>query len=183
VAVSPDGKSAYVTVSDDDAVLQYNIDPSTGTLHPKSTASVDAGNTPEAIAITPDADVSVKVSAPASVKGGSGLTYTVTVANLGPSSAWQVVLRDYLPYGTQFTKASTAEGHCTGPKSGAHGGTVTCKLGTIRAGKTAGPQRIQVKITAKAAQGVVTDLATVGSVTPDPVEGNNSATVQTKVGG
>ena len=111
----------------------------------------------------------MQTSAPTSVKSGSDLTYTITVSNAGPSSAWQVVLRDELPFGTQFLKASPGGAQCAAPRAGTKGGTLVCKLGTIKSGKTAGSQRVQVKITASANQGVITDTARVLGVTPDPL--------------
>jgi hypothetical protein len=42
------------------------------------------------VAVTPDTDVSVKLSAPSSVKRGSN---TIKVANLGPSNAGKVTLK------------------------------------------------------------------------------------------
>ena len=68
VAVSSDGKSAYVknqagdTVSDcgngvtvtDGTVSEYSIDPLTGRLSPKTPASIDTGGGSGNIALTPD---------------------------------------------------------------------------------------------------------------------------------
>ncbi len=53
VAVAPDGKSAYVATFFS-GVLQYDIDPTTGNLSPKTPASVSAGITPEGVVVTPD---------------------------------------------------------------------------------------------------------------------------------
>ena len=54
VAVSPDGKSAYVTNLDDGTVSQYTIDPATGALSPMTPATVGAGSGPFAVAVSPD---------------------------------------------------------------------------------------------------------------------------------
>ena len=203
LAVTPDGKSAYVANFVDNTVSQYSIDPSTGKLSPKTPATVPTGDRPsrwrspptappptsiddddytisqysidpstgKLSATTPatvatggnpqgDSDQprrqerlryrhgrrddlaiqhrshhrhakrrsrpqpspseacrrdrghprrrrSVKISAPASVKSGSDLTYTIKVSNAGPSSAWQVVLRD-AALRTQFLKRPPA---------------------------------------------------------------------------
>ncbi len=180
VAVTPDGKSAYVTDTAADTVSQYSIDPGTGTLSPKSPVTVAAGLAPIGVAVAPDADVAVKIGAPASVKSGSRLTYTVTVTNRGPSSAWQVALKDFLPFGTQFRSASSSSGHCTAPKHRRSGGKVTCKLGTITAGNSV-KVRIVVNVIASAGQGEITDGASVTSVTPDPHKRNNKNHRRTKV--
>jgi uncharacterized repeat protein (TIGR01451 family) len=128
-----------------------------------------------------NADVSVTMSAPAAVRSGAELTYTIVVANAGPSSAEQVSIRNTLPYGTQFVRASTDRGSCAGPAPKTKGGTVTCALGTIAPNSSAGTQRIAVKITARPNQGVITNTLNVQSVTADPVPDNNTATVQTVV--
>jgi 6-phosphogluconolactonase (cycloisomerase 2 family) len=52
VAVTPNGKSAYVV--DNNAISQYSINPTTGTLTPKSPAIVATGHDSEAIAISPN---------------------------------------------------------------------------------------------------------------------------------
>jgi DNA-binding beta-propeller fold protein YncE len=59
IAVSPDGKSAYATciVTTDtsvSAVCQYNVDPLTGALSPKTPLTVAAGSLPFHIAVAPN---------------------------------------------------------------------------------------------------------------------------------
>jgi uncharacterized repeat protein (TIGR01451 family) len=180
VTVTPDGKSAYVANETDNTVSQYTIDPNTGVLGAKSPATVATGGGPFALAASPDADVSVKVSAPPSVKSGSQLTYAIKIANAGPSSAWQVTLKNVLPFGTAFQIASATSGHCTTPKTGTKGGTVACQLGTIKRNKSS-QVHIVVRVTASANQGAIIDGATVSDVTPDPLLSNNKDHSPTKV--
>jgi DNA-binding beta-propeller fold protein YncE len=56
IAVSPDGKSVYVTEEQigGGGVLQYTVDPLSGLLSLKTPLSVAAGNEPEGIAVSPD---------------------------------------------------------------------------------------------------------------------------------
>jgi DNA-binding beta-propeller fold protein YncE len=54
VAVTPDGKSAYVTNANESTVSQYDVDPVTGALSPKSPATVATRPGPDGIAVTPD---------------------------------------------------------------------------------------------------------------------------------
>jgi DNA-binding beta-propeller fold protein YncE len=56
IAVSPDGRSAYVTVSIYQVSLlaQFDIDPATGALSPKAVATVVTGPQADAIAVSPD---------------------------------------------------------------------------------------------------------------------------------
>jgi len=51
VALSPDGKSAYVTNSGDGTVSQYDVNPLTGALSPKSVAPVATGLAPGGITV------------------------------------------------------------------------------------------------------------------------------------
>lgn len=52
VAVTPDGKSVYVTAGGDNLVDEYAVDPVSGGLSPKASAS--AGFTPNGIVVSPD---------------------------------------------------------------------------------------------------------------------------------
>jgi DNA-binding beta-propeller fold protein YncE len=54
IAVTPDGKSAYVANSNRSTVSQYDIDPQSGALSLKSPATVAAGSEPVSVAVTPD---------------------------------------------------------------------------------------------------------------------------------
>jgi DNA-binding beta-propeller fold protein YncE len=57
VAVTPDGRSAYVTNLNSGFgtnLSQYDIDPGSGALSPKTPAMVDTGVGPSAVAVTPD---------------------------------------------------------------------------------------------------------------------------------
>jgi anti-anti-sigma factor len=117
---------------------------------------------------------------PSSVTSGSDLTYTIKIANAGPSEAWRVTLTGHLPYATRFQKASATGGRCSGARAGARGATITCHLGTINSGGSR-HVRIQVKITVTASQQVIASTAKVKSVTPDPLRSNNTATVHTKI--
>jgi YVTN family beta-propeller protein len=54
VAVTPDGRSAYVTNQLSGSVSQYDVDPATGALTPKAAPAVASGLGPVAIAVTPD---------------------------------------------------------------------------------------------------------------------------------
>ena len=54
VAVAPNGRSAYVTAAFGIGIQQYDIDPATGQLSPKTPSSVPAGSGGEGIAVSPD---------------------------------------------------------------------------------------------------------------------------------
>lgn len=60
------------------------------------------------ISVLPAADIAVFKTGPTNGIAGLNLTYTVTVTNLGPSSATNVVAFDQLPAGFTFVSASPA---------------------------------------------------------------------------
>ncbi len=54
VAVTPDGKSAYVTNASGNTVAQFTIDLVSGVLSPKTPATLATGTSPHGVAVTPD---------------------------------------------------------------------------------------------------------------------------------
>jgi DNA-binding beta-propeller fold protein YncE len=54
ITIAPDGKSAYVTATNDGTIWQYSINPATGKLTAMSPATVATGRGPHDLAITPD---------------------------------------------------------------------------------------------------------------------------------
>jgi uncharacterized repeat protein (TIGR01451 family) len=160
----------------------------TGTVAPSATGSIV--NTAAVSSATPDNDSSdnsttittplaasanlsvTKTASPSPAAPGSSVTYTVVVANSGPSDASAVTLTDTLPTLTAVT-AVTTTGSCTGTA------TVTCALGTVPAG---GSATITIAGTVPIAQTAnLSNTATATSPTPDPVTGNNTTTISTPV--
>ena len=82
---------------------------STASVTAAETDPVSANNTATATtAVTAAADLAVtKTDSPDPVKVGQVLTYTIRVANNGPSSATGVVLEDKLPKNAGFGSATT----------------------------------------------------------------------------
>ncbi len=117
-------------------VLTVVVDPSTppGTL--QNTASVsgdgidpvpDNDTTTEPTEVLAEVDLSIaKTDSPDPVEEGQELTYTLHVANAGPSDATGVVVTDTLPPSVAFVSASAG---CTEAA-----GTVTCSVGNLAAG-------------------------------------------------
>ncbi|WP_134704977.1 DUF11 domain-containing protein [Ammoniphilus sp. YIM 78166] len=124
--------------------------------------------------IPSEADLSVtKVDEPDPVSAGSTLTYTLTVANNGPSTATNVTLTDTLPASFVFMSAVPTQGTCT-PEPG---NIVTCSLGTLVNGASA-----TVTITGTpTANGIITNTATVTGNEFDPDSSNDTATETTTV--
>jgi uncharacterized repeat protein (TIGR01451 family) len=106
---------------------------------------------------------------------GSTATCTITVENLGPTSALAVMMKDeHVSNGTfSFGAVTTSKGNCTttpNPQNGA--GDVDCTLGRLAAGERV---TIRVPVTATTPQDI-NDRATVSSDTFDPNFANNEAT-------
>ncbi len=119
------------------------------------------------------ADLSVTVSdAPDPVGIGAALTYTVDIANAGPSLATGATLTDTLPAGLTFHSATPTQGSCSGTT------TVVCALGDLSGGGTA---QVTISVTTTVS-GAVTNTVTVGSITGDPNPNNNTASASTTVG-
>ena len=105
---------------------------------------------------------------------GSGITYTLGVANNGNADATGVVISDPLPANTTFERASSSQGTgCT-----FDGSVVTCALGTVAPGASA-TATLVVKPTA---EGVVTNTASVTELEADANRADNSDTETTTVG-
>jgi uncharacterized repeat protein (TIGR01451 family) len=139
-------------------VTTTSTDPTTPNTSTAST-TITAGNTDLSITKTPN-------QAPPYGTGGT-LTYTISVANAGPSSASNVTVTDVLPAGTTFTSATPSQGSCSGTT------TVTCNLGTLNA---AGSATIALTLTLPSTPGVVSNTASVTTSSPESNTANNSST-------
>ncbi len=124
--------------------------------------------------VTTRADLSLsKLDNPDPVNSGETLTYTLTVANNGPSNATGVVISDTLPLGTTFNDPLSST------SCDAVGRIVTCNLGGIAAG---GISQALIKVTVNTTTaGAITNRASVTATTFDPATGNNHAQVSTTV--
>ena len=98
---------------------------------------------------------------------GETLTYTLTVANLGPSNAPSVVVSDTIPAGTSFVSATPSQGTASFAA-----GVVTANLGTLSNGASA---TIAIAVTPNSA-GSKVNSATVSAASADLDLSNNSAT-------
>ena len=157
----------------------------TGTLTNTATVSAPLGVTDmnaanntatDVDSLTPRADLVVtKTDGVASVIPGQSTTYTVTVANNGPSNAPATSVVDAVPAGESFTSwtcTPSAGAGCTAASgSGAINTTVTLPVGTSATFTI-------VAAVSPAATGVVTNTATAAPSAGivDPTPANNSAT-------
>jgi uncharacterized repeat protein (TIGR01451 family) len=139
----------------------------------------NSNNTQTAITnVIARADLAIaKTSDAATYKPNAIVTYRVRVTNNGSSDAQNVEVIDTLPEMKQAVYLSnTNPGGCIfqAPKS------LTCSLGAMAAATS---KEFFIKLSVKGAQGVITNSATVGSTTTDPVGGNNTASVNVTIKG
>jgi large repetitive protein len=115
-------------------------------------------------AVIPVADLAVGKSATGPFVYGSNFGYTISVTNLGPSTASSVTVTDALPAGLRFVSATT--GWKTNGSQ-----VVWTNLGSLAAGATT-----NLSLTVYAGtNGVVSNTANVGGPTYDPNPTNNSS--------
>src|SRR5262249_52120465 len=125
-------------------IVTANVSPSaTGTLvntatvaPPSGTSDPNLGNNSatDTDNLTPQADLSVVKTGPATAVPGNNVSYTLTGGNGGHSPAVTVSLGDPLPAGTTFVSLAPAAGWgCVTPPVGGTG-TVTCSIASIAPG-------------------------------------------------
>ncbi len=121
--------------------------------------------------VSPYADLAIsKSDSPDPASGGQVLTYTITVDNLGPFAATDVVVTDILPTQVSFNSASAG---CT------YNVNVVCSLGSIENG--ANKSVDIVVLIGSDVEGVFTNQADVSSATTDPNLANNHVEEGTSV--
>ncbi|MCC7201160.1 MAG: DUF11 domain-containing protein [Nitrospirae bacterium] len=136
---------------------------------PNSSNNAASANT----TVNPAANLSLAMSDfPDPDTAGQDLTYTLVITNLGPNTAYNVVLSDYLPPGVTFVSANSTSGSCT-----PSGSTVTCNISSIPNGGT-----VTVTVVVIPSEGgSLGSSASVTSTTHDPVTSNNNKSVTTGV--
>ncbi|HUP70614.1 MAG TPA: SBBP repeat-containing protein [Acidimicrobiales bacterium] len=137
----------------------------------------DAANNTAATSTTvqPAADLSLSLAdSPDPVVVRQRLTYTLGVANHGPSAATGVTITQLLPAGVNFVSANTTQGSCTRSKQ-----KVTCLIGGVAKD---GGATITV-VVKPGDKGTIATSASVAGNEIDPSTGNNSATATTTVTG
>jgi uncharacterized repeat protein (TIGR01451 family) len=127
----------------------------------------------------PRSDLAVAVTAsPNPVISGQNMTFNVSVTNLGPSDAEDLVMTDVLPPGTTFVSCTSSHifATCTGPAVGSNG-TVTGRIATLNPAPHASAIGFTIVANVTAAAGTtIQNTASATSFRADPNPSNNSAT-------
>jgi uncharacterized repeat protein (TIGR01451 family) len=133
--------------------------------------------------VSANGDLSVIKTGPAQTPSNTQVTYTVTVANAGPSTSANVTLADAVPANLTFASNSQTNGpsfNCTNPPVGGTG-TITCTIASFAPGDSATFQ-FTFNVPPNVAPGTqTTNTATISSTTADPNPANNSSSVITTV--
>lgn len=169
-AVSVDGSgNAYIAGYTDSVHLPL-ANPYQGVMHGASDAFVTKIR-------NGSSDLQVTLAAgPEPVLTGHNLTYILTVGNLGPNAAGEVIAALGVPAGTRYVTATTAQGHYVPPTAV---GVGYYYPGRIPAG-TAAMLRLDVSVEA-AGGTTIENAAAVTSTAFDPAGANNSVGVASHV--
>lgn len=165
-----------------DIGFKVNSDLSDGTnlrfeASTKDAAGGTGGTTPGGLIVIAQTrvDVAIEKTGPATVNPDGTITYTIKVTNHGPSDAPQVFVHDATD-GNQDTITGLP------PECPASGLTVTCNLGTLKAGEVR-EFTFTVKVKDLPAGTAIPNCATVDVGKPDTDTSNNMSCISTMVGG
>jgi large repetitive protein len=129
----------------------------------------------ETSTVTTLSDISTTKTAPATVTAGTNLTYTVVVANAGPSDASSVTFNDVLPTNTTFVSLNqsgpTTFNCTTGP-------TISCTAAVL---PPSAPQTFTIVVAVQPSALGVSNTAFAHSPTQDSNALNNESTANTTV--
>jgi large repetitive protein len=132
---------------------------------PANVTDPSSANNTDQDTLTPQANLTITKTGPASITPGSRATYTITVKNEGPSNAANVIVSDPTPAGLIFISSS---GNCTT--------AFPCNVGTV-APNTTKMITVTYDVPANFAGSSITNSASVGSSTPDPTGPNTSSVI------
>ncbi len=121
-----------------------------------------------------ETDLEIIKTAPATVKNGEILTYTLAITNHGPARANNIVVRDTIPAGLTYNDAQS--------ETGCHqvGNTVECpQIDYLSAGQS---RSIVIRFdTAQSTCGTVNNTGEVATSTSEMSQANNKDTAETMV--
>lgn len=162
-----------VTAPNDEQTLQSSAAISATTVDPNTTNDSDT----EVTLMGASADLSLSIEdAPDPVAIGANYVYTMSVGNVGPSAASNIVLTATLPVEANFVSKSHVGWSC-----GLNGQAMTCQRPTISVGD-APPIVVEVNVLSGNADDLLILNAGVTAASNDVDLSNNTATETTRVG-
>ncbi|MFN0084583.1 MAG: hypothetical protein ACKVX9_04280 [Blastocatellia bacterium] len=180
VTLLPAGKATFIinaTVAPDATGTLVNA--ATVTSPPQTPDPIPGnGSSTTSSPIVPTADLRItKTASPNPVRASENVTFMLLVTNAGPSMADSVSVSDPLPSGLTLVSAVSSKGTCGGTQ------TVTCEIGKMDATAPNNTATITIVALVDSAftPGPLSNVATVGSPTHDPVPNNNSGSVTVPV--
>lgn len=155
------------TISNTASIASTTSDPNTNNNQETATTTVNRS-----------ADLSItKSGAPGNVIAGNGqITYTIAATNNGPSCAQNMQISDIIPANTRFVSATSSAGSVLVTPAVGAAGQVTATWNGDTAVSVIRTLSITVRVCSEVAcNTVITNTATVSSLTPDPAPNNNTA--------
>jgi uncharacterized repeat protein (TIGR01451 family) len=122
----------------------------------------------------PPADLSIFKDGPASVEPGDSITWTITVTNLGPGTAFAVSVTDTLPSSVTFGSVVAPAGWSCSHSAG----VVNCSVASMADSESA---VISIDATAPPSEGTITNVVSVSSQSVDPSSTNDSSSTSTTI--
>lgn len=133
----------------------------------EQTSVTEAGSSSADVALT-------KTDSQDPIQVGEAFSYTLAATNQGPGEATDVQVSDSVPVGLTVESVVPDQGACM-----TAGGVVTCELGALAEGASAG---VEILVVAEET-GSTFNSASIGAQQSDPQPGNNSAAESTQVFG
>ncbi len=151
------------SISNSATVSSTAVDPNTGNNTASAATTVNTAANLSAVS---------RIDSPDPATAGQNITFTTLITNLGPDTANNVVINDYLPPGAIFVSANITSGSCTPP-----GSSVVCNVSSIPNGGS-----VTVTVVIKINEGgTYGSSASVASSTYDPNTANNNKSASTGV--
>jgi uncharacterized repeat protein (TIGR01451 family) len=132
------------------------------------------------LTVTALADLALTKSGPSSVVAGTPITWTLSVANKGPSTASNVAITDTVPAGVTITSASMSGASCTTGVAGDPTQPTVCTFGSLSPGATSSTMTVNATVNPRTT-GILQNDARVSSDTFDNNASNNLANTETTV--
>jgi uncharacterized repeat protein (TIGR01451 family) len=171
----PSGQSATVTLVVTAEALTAQTLTTVFAVQGQNVDPVPSNNTATAsVSVVPSADLAIVVSSPAMAYPTVASTYTLTVANLGPSDATGVTVLSTLPTNVTIVSANSSQGLTPTDQAG----VISAILGEVDPGKSA---TVILVLEPTATTGSIVLSATVSGDEFDPNLANNQASATVSI--